>query len=224
MKQLPSEIGFAVLLGLLMSTTAWAGRQVSGVQIGVWSVAHSPYLVIEDIIVPKGLVLKIDPGVVVKFAGKYQISVEGALIAKGSEARPIIFTSVNDIDVAEGSYGRSRPARPADWHGIEFRQDCDDYASALDHCVIRFSDWGIRCLDCFPQLTNITLQFSEQMTLVINNELVPFLPGHRIHPLSQQNRPVILPLPEPAAEISNRSKQKFNPPPAQQAKSPCPQH
>ncbi len=179
------------------------GRQVAGMQIGIWPIKNSPYVVVDDIIIPKGLVLKIEPGVIVKFAGHYQIIVEGALIAKGSEARPIVFTSVHDSPQSDTSLQPTRSARPSDWQGIEFRHGCDDYLTALDHCTIRFSDWGIRCVDCFPQLTNIILERNEQMTVTINHEAVPYLPGHGISPLPAQTRPKIAPLPDPQSDAND---------------------
>ncbi|MDZ7332802.1 MAG: hypothetical protein ONB13_05845 [candidate division KSB1 bacterium] len=183
---------------------------MAGFQFGIWNSKNSPYLVVDDIIVPKGLVLKIEPGVVVQFAGQYQIIVEGSLIAKGSEARPIIFTSLHDPQLANPSLGSFRSARPSDWRGIEFRDSCDDYLTALDHCIIRFSEWGIRCVESYPLLTNLILQHNEHLTLTINGQDVPYLPGRGISPISSQTKPRIAPLPEPQSIIPDGAIEKTN--------------
>lgn len=187
-----------------------SGRQMAGFQFGIWSSKDSPYLVVDDIIVPKGLVLKIEPGVVVQFAGQYQIIVEGSLIAKGSETRPIIFTSLHDPQLANPSLGSIRSARPSDWRGIEFRDSCDDYLAVLDHCIIRFSDWGIRCIESYPLLTNLILQYNEQLILTINGQAVPYLPGHNISPIPSQMKPRIAPLPEPQSNVPDGAIEKTN--------------
>lgn len=214
MNHIRSNFVILIFLALLCCRSVLAvGRQVSGLQMGIWSMKNSPYLVEDDIIIPKGLVLKIESGVVVKFAGQYQIIVEGALIAKGTEARPIVFTSIYDPQLADPSAVSTRSARPSDWRGIEFREGCDDYLSALDHCALRFSDWSVRCVGCYPQLTNMILQHNEQMTLTINSEAVPYLPGHVISPLSQYTRPRIAPLPDPQSNTNAGAIEKSKEPP-----------
>ncbi len=185
---------------LIFFSGLYAEPEVAGVQSGVWTLAKSPYIVRKDIRVPKGLVLKIEEGVIVKFAGNYQLTVEGTLIASGTKAKPIVFTSIFDTDFGRTIAANNRSAQPSDWKGIEFLDDCDDYTTALNHCIIRFSQWGIRCANCYPLLNDIVFADTRQDALQINNEYYLFKPGQPISPIAPQLRSTLRPLPEPVME------------------------
>ena len=58
---------------------------------------NSPYLVEGDCLVSEGQTLVIDPGVEVRFAGEYSISVSGSIVAIGTKEKKILFTS-NVVD------------------------------------------------------------------------------------------------------------------------------
>ena len=60
------------------------------------TVAVSPYTVTADLEIQAGVVLTIEPGVIVKIGSKdIVIKVNGKIVAEGSQALPIEFTSVN---------------------------------------------------------------------------------------------------------------------------------
>jgi parallel beta-helix repeat protein len=71
----------------LSAATTVAGGNVSG----TWDVADSPYLIDGDITVPSGATLTIEPGVEVLFQSWYSLTVNGTLIAEGTESAPILF-------------------------------------------------------------------------------------------------------------------------------------
>ncbi len=58
-----------------------------------WTKERSPYLVEADCLVGEGSTLVIDPGVEVRFAGNYSISVNGGIEARGTAEEKILFTS-----------------------------------------------------------------------------------------------------------------------------------
>ncbi len=117
-----------------VSGTIVAGGPVSG----TWTTAGSPYTVTGDIRVPKGRTLTVEPGVVVKFAGHFALTVgyRATLRAVGTETgqaphlptRPaaaghIVFTPT---DTDEG------------WFGIRFVNSGTD--DILKYCTIEYSN------------------------------------------------------------------------------------
>lgn len=60
-----------------------------------WTVAGSPYLVTGNLVVPRGSLLTVDPGVQIIFQGPYYLLVRGQLIAEGAPDAKIIWTAAN---------------------------------------------------------------------------------------------------------------------------------
>jgi parallel beta-helix repeat protein len=82
----------------------------------------SPYVITEDIVVPAGLTLTIQPGVTLQFARDHALRVEGGrLLAAGTAARPIVFTR------RESDY----------WGGILFLNTQAD--NQIRHAVIEYT-------------------------------------------------------------------------------------
>ncbi len=67
-----------------------------------WDSAGSPYVVTAPLIVPGGLTLAIEPGVVVQMFPEASIGVNGVLAAEGTEEQPILFRRVPGVDVRWG--------------------------------------------------------------------------------------------------------------------------
>lgn len=103
--------------GFGVSGTIIDGGEVSG----RWKKEESPYTITGDITIPRGRTLTIEPGVVVKFAGHFGLTVgyRATLDAQGTETENIIFTA---IDTEEG------------WYGLRFiNSGADDI---LEYCTI----------------------------------------------------------------------------------------
>jgi hypothetical protein len=108
------------LNGVGVSGTIIEGDEVSG----TWKIEDSPYTITGDISVPRGRTLTIEPGVVVKFAGHFGLTVgyRATLRARGSETEHILFTA---MDTEEG------------WFGIRFvNSGADD---VLQYCTIEYA-------------------------------------------------------------------------------------
>ena len=103
----------------------------------VWSKSFL-HVVTGDVTVPNGATLTIEPGAIVKFGRHLGITVQagGQLVAQGTVAEPIQFTSLVD-DTAGGDTNRDGSATaPAagDWRWIYF----DGGAGSFDHAVISY--------------------------------------------------------------------------------------
>ena len=75
-----------------------ATTTVSGViqTNSTWRLTDSPYILLDDVIIPSSITLRIDPGVVVLgSAAGNDLSVEGTLYAVGTFNQPIIFSAVS---------------------------------------------------------------------------------------------------------------------------------
>jgi RHS repeat-associated protein len=103
--------------GTLTANTAWLGSQL--------------YQVTSTVVVPAGVTLTIQPGTIVKFGANAGISVQagGQLIAQGTLAQPIYFTSLNDDSLGSAAIGSSGTPAPGDWGMIAI----DGGNASFDH-------------------------------------------------------------------------------------------
>jgi hypothetical protein len=86
-----TSAGFAFLIYCV----AFADTNVGGGYYNdhVWSLAQSPYLVTQDVVLFPGYRLTIEPGVTVRFADNTGLTIRGELSAAGTAADSIVFTS-----------------------------------------------------------------------------------------------------------------------------------
>ncbi|MCC7202037.1 MAG: right-handed parallel beta-helix repeat-containing protein, partial [Nitrospirae bacterium] len=94
-----------------------------------------------DITVPAFKFLTIDPGVVVKFASNTGIVVDGAMIANGTTAEKIVFTSYRD-DIYGGdtnSDGGNTIPLNGDWRGVTFNDSFFEASSRVNNVRIRYA-------------------------------------------------------------------------------------
>ncbi len=132
-----------ILLVALSHKPIYCETEVSGDQSGVWAVADSPFIVVEDVRVPEGEELRIEPGVEVLFGGEYRIRAYGAFQAEGNEDDSIKFSRISD-DVS--------------WDRIQiFPLDSN---SILSYCIIEFSYHGITCYERDIVVRNSEFRFN----------------------------------------------------------------
>jgi len=88
----------------------------------VWTKANSPYVVTTSIYVADGVVLTIEPGVLVKFTQNTGLYAQGngQLLAVGTGAEPIVFTSLRDDSQGGDTNGDGAATvpQPGDWYSI----------------------------------------------------------------------------------------------------------
>lgn len=98
-----------------------------------------------DITIAPSGTLTIQPGATLKFASGTKLIVEGALIAEGTEADQIAFTSAQ-ASPDEG-----------DWMWIEFSPGSEN-TNVLRYCIIEWASIGTWCNNASPTLDNNLIQ------------------------------------------------------------------
>ncbi len=121
-------IGCATDEDTVTSTQGYSGTQISGELTGSLSAGNSPYWVTDDITVPAGESLTIDPGVELRFDGLYKFVVQGHLEAIGTAEENIVFTSMEGA-LGNGDYGQ--------WRSIVF--DTENDVSEMAFCLVQFA-------------------------------------------------------------------------------------
>jgi hypothetical protein len=108
--------------GTIASSQVWLG----GVE----------YYITGNITVPTNVTLTIDPGAIIKFNLGLNMTIDagGALIANGTVAQPIIFTSINDQTVGTSTNGVPTIPAAGDWDSIYLKGG----NATFDHAMIRY--------------------------------------------------------------------------------------
>ena len=94
MKRITLSLSVIVALTIL-SFTSQATNVSGGIHVNTtWTLANSPYIVVDTVVVFPGITLTIQPGVIVKFNNNIRLEIRQAtLIANGTSTNPITFTS-----------------------------------------------------------------------------------------------------------------------------------
>jgi hypothetical protein len=128
-----------------------------------WTLANSPYIVTGNVLVDQGVTLRIQPGVIVKFAAAKSLQIDGTLVARGTATNRIRFTASSG-----GSY----------WGYILFSNLSSDvvfdvvtgnYASGciLEYCIVEYAggasvsnNGAVRIIDCTPYVNACIIQLN----------------------------------------------------------------
>lgn len=111
-----------------------------------WSPAGSPYWIQGMTRVAAGVRLTIEPGTVVKIgnpSNRYAtLQINGQLIAQGTLASPITFTSAKDDSIAGDTNGDGTTTSPApgDWYSIRLSNSSSP--SVIDRAVVQYGGYG----------------------------------------------------------------------------------
>ena len=106
--------------GITIDYTGLPGNTLSG----VLTLDGSPYKIDNDMVVPQGSVLRLEPGVEIAFSGFYTLTVEGAIQAVGAPDRFIKFGSTYNNNIYERG----------NWNGIVLKNP--NQTSIFEYCRI----------------------------------------------------------------------------------------
>ncbi len=112
---------FTILFLLTNSINTFSQTEASGNQSGTWTTDSAPYPVVGEIIVPPDQTLHIEAGVVISFEGHYKFTVNGTLLAMGTESDSIFFTTDDPV---------------MGWHGVRLTEL--QSGSSLIYCRIEY--------------------------------------------------------------------------------------
>jgi hypothetical protein len=139
----------------LMDSAIYGG--ISGNVQGTWHTENSPLMVVGDVTVPEGGLLRIEQGVEVLFTGPYRLMVSGILQTNGTALNPIRFAA------AAGAVRDSSGS----WEGIQ--QSSSSGGSVLRYCEIRDASTGITVTDGNCSLQYCTIHFNRDLGVSLAN-------------------------------------------------------
>jgi len=144
-----------------------------------WTQANSPYVTLGNIIVKEGVTLTIEPGVTVQFDSGHSLTIEGVLIARGTDKQGIKFTPKGE-------------KKPGAWVGILFEDssidakfdDADNYVSGsiLQYCTVEFAQTSVKANSASPFIDHcvisnnagrgISVSLPKGDTIIIRNNII----------------------------------------------------
>ena len=125
--------GIRILEGTLSSNANLIQRSIAGFT----NIAY----IVDDITIAPSAALTIHPGVVIKFSNYYDgIVVQGALVANGTVAEPIVFTSIEDDSYGGDTNNDGNASAPSkgNWGTIDFDASSLDSLNSMKHCILRY--------------------------------------------------------------------------------------
>ena len=108
-----------------------------------WTTAGSPYVISGIVTVEENVTLTIDPGVVIKFDGFDNLLIEGTLIAEGTSADSILFTSIKDDAYGGDTNNDGSATSPSagDWGYVDIRESSGS-SSRIAYSIFRYGGQG----------------------------------------------------------------------------------
>lgn len=140
---------FSLIIFMLCFNLPAAYTELAGDLPKIITADKSPYLVVADIFVPAGKVVRVEAGTVFLFKNFTGVHVQGILITSGTKDEPVLFTSENDR-LANSSCTLN--PTPFDWNGIYIHKD--GLGTDLQNIIVKYSVKGIISETRFIRIAN----------------------------------------------------------------------
>jgi parallel beta-helix repeat protein len=129
---------------------------------GPFTLAESPYIVTGHLTVPSGRTLTIEPGVEVRFNGRYQMDIYGFLSAIGTPLSPIQITS--------------NSATPGNWEGIYVNTNGQ---VDIQYCIIEYGAHAIRMYSTTSNnIENSIIRYTSSHGIFMDSTTINTLSGN----------------------------------------------
>ncbi len=147
--------------------TLIAATHVSG-DIGgrTFEPSGNPYVIDQDVIVPKNTMVVLKAGTVFLFTSFTGITVYGSLLVEGTMASPVIFSSIND---ANQNPAATQLPNAFDWNGIYVSEESGDVKFRNFHLM--FSVFGIKSKKDQITIQNGQFKQNGQFHFTINDNI-----------------------------------------------------
>ena len=193
---------FLIIAAFLITTNANAYTSIAGGTINTdstWTLAGSPYHILDDLTIGTNVILHIEADVVIKF--KYEqssynnwnrevcLTVNGILDVQGTQTNPVVFTSELDDSYGGDSNGDGNTTVPAkgNWGYIRFNTP-SAITNIFEHAIVNYggrrqtgySSYNNYALWIYGTTTSVTVQnceFSDasDQTIRIDNTIADIL-------------------------------------------------
>lgn len=154
------------------------------------------YVLESDMTVREGATVTVDPGVVIKASGGWNVYVDGALALAGTAAEPIVLTERRDDSVGNplDTNGDGNTSAPGvSWGGIYYRRTTDALASPMSNVRMRYAGNGVVLTEADLAITDVEIS-DGTFGLSIDQDTAPVVDGLTIRNMPASHEPLVLSL------------------------------
>lgn len=142
------------------SGSTWNGFGLEGVITGTLTfstTASFPFMTEQGLTIAAGSTLTVTPGTTFKFSGK-ALTVDGRLLARGTSADPVVFTSYRDDAHGGNANADAAPPEPGNWAGLVINGP----GSVLDHTWIGYGGawYGVEKANLYVAASAVSIKNS----------------------------------------------------------------
>jgi len=139
-----------------------------------WCLADSPHQLTGTVVVANGATLTIEPGVVVQACDACGILVYGDLVAVGSGAAPILFTSAAD-------------SGPGEWAGLRFNGYLSDGDGLLEYVTVRYGGDPIQGIQA-----NVSAYYDNTQVTIAHSQILSATQGAATYGIHSANAHLVI--------------------------------